>query len=81
MFERMKITIGMRKIWFVLDFAQSNNELPPTLRELQDICGYKSTAPVRYHLKQLQRIGVIAIDFNIARGITLKEPYNWFDGD
>ncbi len=77
----MKITSEMRKIWFLLDLAQSNNELPPTLRELQDVCGYKSQSTVFYHLKRMQRLGIVAIDFNIARGITLKEPYNWFEGD
>jgi tRNA-dihydrouridine synthase len=61
MIKNPKITNEMRKIWFLLDLAQSNNELPPTLRELQDVCGYKSQSTVFYHLKRMQKLGIVVM--------------------
>lgn len=42
---------------------------PPSLREMMEFMGFKSTNGIRCHLKALERKGFIEIDANIARGI------------
>ena len=51
---------------------------PPTVRELCQITGVKSTSAMAYRLQRLANMGHIKLTPNIARGITLieKEPNN-----
>ena len=45
------------------------NQIPPTLQELSEITGLKSTSNVRYHLVKLEDMELIRRIPNVARGI------------
>ncbi|MBI5361119.1 MAG: transcriptional repressor LexA [Planctomycetes bacterium] len=48
---------------------------PPTLRELAEAAGFKSTCTVRYHLKKLRDAGLVRLKQGISRGIMpVKRP-------
>ena len=47
------------------------NEIPPTLQELSEITGLKSTSNVRYHLVKLEDMALIRRIPNVARGIVV----------
>ncbi len=47
------------------------NEIPPTLQELGEMTGLKSTSNVRYHLVKLEDMELIRRIPNVARGIVL----------
>jgi SOS-response transcriptional repressor LexA len=54
---------------------------PPTLREIADDVGHKSTAGIRHHLLVLQDQGRIAIAKNRARGFTITDrPHLKYEG-
>lgn len=74
------ITEPQRRIWIALDAAQRAQQLPPTIRELQAQLGYKTPSAVSYQLQGLIRLGIASVDKQVARSVTLLEPYNWFDG-
>lgn len=43
----------------------------PTIREICAATGIASTSHVRFHLVQLERLGLITRDRDVARGIVL----------
>lgn len=47
------------------------NEIPPTIREICDIAGLKSTSTVHMHLKQLENQGYIYKKEKSSRSIRL----------
>ncbi len=47
------------------------NELPPTVRDIQGICNISSTSVVDYNLKILQKKGIVTRRKDVARGIEL----------
>jgi len=46
-------------------------QIPPTLHELCEITGLKSTSNVRYHLLKLEDMGLIRRVPRVSRGIVL----------
>jgi repressor LexA len=58
----------------VLEYIQSHlqeNQIPPTLRDIQEHFGFSAIGTVQYHLKQLAESGLLEIRRGLARGITL----------
>lgn len=55
---------------FIGHFIRGNGR-PPTVREIGDATGIKSTSVVDYNLKTLQRSGLIRRDSRVSRGIEL----------
>lgn len=55
---------------FLKQFAAENG-YPPTVREIMQAVGLKSTASVHYHLAELQRTGEITVDAAKNRAISL----------
>lgn len=53
----------------------------PTIREMCRATGTSSTSVVAYHLRQLERNGIIARDLNVARGIEVVDAFTIFVGD
>jgi repressor LexA len=47
---------------------------PPTLRELGEALGIRSTNGVNDHLDALERKGLIARDSNVARSVRVVRP-------
>ena len=57
----------------IRDYVDRNRR-PPTIRELMVSCGFTSTNGARYHLKQLERAGLLVIIHGISRGVVIVEP-------
>lgn len=58
----------------VLDYIQSHlqeNQIPPTLRDIQEHFGFSAIGTVQYHLKNLAEAGFLDIKPRLSRGITL----------
>jgi len=55
---------------FVENFI-SENEYPPTIREIGEAVGISSTSVVNYNLEVLEREGYIARDRTVSRGLKL----------
>lgn len=68
-------------MWIAIDAVIRENSIPPTIRELQSLLGYRTSSAAWYILRQLQKIGVVHIEKDSSRGITLLEPYYWIEGD
>jgi repressor LexA len=49
------------------------NKLPPTLHDLCERTGLKSTSNVRYHLLKLEQMGMLRRIPRTARGIVLVD--------
>jgi repressor LexA len=60
----------------ILQFIRSyleSHQTPPTLREIQDHCGFSAIGTVQYHLRNLADGGFIDIKPRLSRGITLTQ--------
>ncbi|MFA5975648.1 MAG: LexA family transcriptional regulator [Elusimicrobiota bacterium] len=55
---------------FIRHYLDSN-QIPPTLREIQDHCRFSAIGTVQYHLKQLSEAGYLALKPRLSRGIQL----------
>lgn len=59
---------------YLCDFIEKNGHAP-SIREIAEAVGLKSTATVHYHLNELKRIGRIDMDEKKKRTISLPESY------
>ena len=59
-----------KALTFIRDF-QAEHQMPPTLREIQDHCGFAAIGTIQYHIKQLQDSGLIEVKPRLSRGVTL----------
>lgn len=48
---------------------------PPTIRELMERVGLRSTSAVHYHLGQLERKGLLSRDPKHSRGLRVNRPH------
>ena len=63
----------------ILKFVRSEiatKGIPPTIREICNEVGLKSTSSVQYHLKKLQEDGLISRDKSKSRSITFEKNTN-----
>lgn len=64
------------KVYDFLKAQIAKRGIPPTLREICQGTGITSTSVVSYYLNRLQEQGLINIDRNISRGVSLPDnPY------
>ncbi len=56
---------------FIGEFMDQHNELPPTVREIQETLSISSTSVVDYNLKALEAKGMILRNKKQSRGITM----------
>ena len=49
------------------------HQMPPSLREIQDHCGFSAIGTIQYHLKKLAEAGYIEIKSRLSRGIQLTD--------
>jgi len=47
--------------------------MPPTMREIQDHCGFSAIGTIQYHLKNLAQAGYVEIKPRLSRGIILRD--------
>jgi len=71
----MELKNKTKKILEIINNWFREYNYPPTLRELAQESGLKSTWTVRYHLKKLAAQGFIKIKKNLSRGIELTRGY------
>lgn len=60
----------------ILEFIKkfiNEKKYPPTIREIGDFMGIKSTSLIDFYLNGLENDGLINRDRNTARGITINE--------
>ena len=57
---------------FLTDYIEENG-YPPSVREICDAVGLKSTATVSYHLTELQRQGLVQLEGGKRRAISLPQ--------
>ena len=57
---------------FIREFLD-NEQMPPTLREIQDHMHFAAIGTVQYHLKSLADAGLIDVKPRLSRGITLTQ--------
>lgn len=58
----MRKPIGQNKVYdFLVDYI-TTNLYSPSIRDICDGCGYKSTSTVQSHLISLERRGLIALE-------------------
>lgn len=57
---------------FIRTFLEKN-QIPPTLREIQEHCGFSAIGTIQYHIKNLVQQGLIEVKPKLSRGITLTE--------
>lgn len=67
-----KLTKGQQKVY---DFLQEKSKegIPPSVREICDGTGFKSTSTVHYHLKALEKLGYITRKAGLTRASVLKK--------
>ena len=67
------LTVPQEKI---LEFIQSyldKHQVSPTMREIQDHCGFSAIGTIQYHLKNLAEAGYIEVRPRLSRGIMLRD--------
>ncbi|HQC54160.1 MAG TPA: transcriptional repressor LexA [Clostridia bacterium] len=67
------ITNKLNKLRFFLKEYFIKNTYPPTIREICNYMGFKSTSSAHKYLRLLRDLGEISIDSNISRGIKLEK--------
>ncbi|MBQ3969612.1 MAG: transcriptional repressor LexA [Clostridia bacterium] len=68
-----KLTKSQQKVYDYL-LSRSDDGIPPTVREICDATGFKSTSTVHAHLNTLERLGYITRKAESARSIVLNRP-------
>jgi len=63
-----------KKILEVLERHQQQYGYPPSIREICEKTGIRSTSVVNYYLNQLEDAGYIERDGRVSRGIRLRKP-------
>lgn len=72
----MELSKPQKKVLISLQDFINEHGFSPTTRELAKAAGYSSTAPVRFHLKNLRSLGYIDYIDGESRTITvLKNQY------
>src|SRR5262245_444501 len=66
----MKTNAQEKILRFIREYLE-DHQTPPTLREIQDHCGFSAIGTIQYHLRNLARAGYIDIKPRLSRGITL----------
>lgn len=73
-----KLTKGQQKVYDFL-VKTSKNDMPPTVREICEGTGFKSTSTVFVHLKSLEEKGYITRRSGLTRASVLKRDENLKD--
>lgn len=66
-----KLTKSQQKIYDYL-LSRRNEGIPPTVREIRDATGFKSTSTIHAHLNTLEKLGLISKRAGLTRAIMLS---------
>jgi repressor LexA len=67
------LTPRRRQVLEVVDRTSRERGYPPSVREIGEALGLRSTSSVHFHLKALERLGYIKRDGSLTRAITLQD--------
>jgi repressor LexA len=70
---RIILTAEQQAVLEAVDRAIEKRHYPPTIRELMQALGYKTTSGVHYHLVILETLGYLGHEVKLARGLWLTE--------
>ncbi len=70
---KKKLTVRQQSIYDFIRATIDNRGIPPTMREIGEEFGIRSTNGVEGHLAALERSGLIARERGTSRGIALRE--------
>lgn len=70
-----KLTKSQQKVYDFL-VERSREGIPPTVREICDATGFKSTSTVHSHLRSLEKMGYITRKAGLTRASVLKRDEN-----
>ncbi|SVC00992.1 uncharacterized protein METZ01_LOCUS253846, partial [marine metagenome] len=59
----------------ILEFIESyldENQIPPSIRDVQVACDLSSTSVVQYNMRNLEKLGFISRRVDVARGIQIN---------
>jgi repressor LexA len=65
--EKQKILLS-----FIWDYLRTYNR-PPVYREIEKAIGANSTSVVSYHVRRLEKMGLLRRDDHVARGLSLTD--------
>ena len=71
--EEVKLSKRQEQIIEAISSFSKENELPPTVRDIQRICNISSTSVVDYNLKILEKKNLVNRRRDVARGIELND--------
>jgi repressor LexA len=71
---RRELTETQQAVLAFLEKRQGQGELPPTVREICDHFGYRSTRSAADHLRALEKKGFLTRGQKSARGLRLTQP-------
>ena len=74
--DESKLSNRQLQIMEAISSFSEENELPPTVRDIQGLCNISSTSVVDYNLKILQKKGLVTRRKDVAHGIELSEGNN-----
>lgn len=69
------MTQRQREILLIINNYIENEGISPTVREICDVSGLKSTATVHFHIKALQKEGYIKMKQGSARSIRIVKEH------
>ena len=67
--NRPPLTPRRREILQYIEVFIEENDIPPSVRDVQRGCGLSSPSVAHHHMNKLHHDGYIAKYFNIARGV------------
>ena len=68
------LTEPQQRILSFINIYVEQNDVPPTIREIQKGAGISSTSMVSYHLKSLERANLLNRRERSSRGVVVKDP-------
>ena len=68
-----QLSARQRQVLDAIRDLRSQNDMPPTLREIAEAVGLKSVASAKYQIDQLKNMGYLAQIDNVSRGISLAD--------
>lgn len=69
----METTRYQQRVLDAIRKLTEEKDFPPTVREIMDECGLKSTSTVQYHINNLLEKGLLERDPKMSRTVRIKE--------
>lgn len=74
--SKTELSKRQQKILHVIESAIIDRGFPPTIREIGERCGLKSTSSVAYQLSCLEEKGFLRRDANKPRAVEVRNPHS-----